>query len=73
MDNSQTQQQREKEGLDLLKDYVAVGFRSDIDAAALSLGYEPEQLRSMLNGEAPVDEDLEMKMRGIAQERNFKI
>lgn len=59
--------------MDLLKGYVAVGFRSDIDAAALSLGYEPEQLRSMLNGETPVDEDLEMKMRGIAQERNFKI
>ena len=73
MDNSNTQQQKEKEGLDLLKDYIAVGFRSDIDAAALSLGYESEQLRSMLNGEIPVDEDLEMKMRGIAGERNFKI
>ena len=74
MDNSQqTQQQREKEGLDLLKDYIAVGFRSDIGQAALSLGYEPELLRSMLNGETPVDEDMETKMRGIAQERNFKI
>ena len=73
MDNSQTQQQKEDEGLDLLKDYIAVGFRSDIDAAALSLGYEPEQLRSLLSGETAVDEDLEMKMRGIAHERNFKI
>ncbi|MFL6467965.1 MAG: hypothetical protein ACJ72Z_08405 [Pyrinomonadaceae bacterium] len=66
-------QQNEKEGLDLLKDYCAVGFRSDINAAALSLGYDPEDLRSMLNGEKPVDEDLEMKMRGIARERNFGI
>lgn len=59
--------------MELLKDYIAVGFRSDIDAAALSLGHQPEQLRSMLNGEVPIDEDLEMKMRGIALERNFKI
>ena len=61
------------EGIDLLKDFCAVGFRSDIRAAALVLGYEPEQIRSMLNGETPVDDDLEMKMRGIAQERNFGI
>ena len=70
-------QQREElersEGIDLLKDFCAVGFRSDINAAALALGHEPEQIRSMLNGETPVDDDLEMKMRGIAQERNFGI
>ena len=69
----QTEETVRSGGLDLLKDFCAVGFRSDINAAALALGYEPEMLRSMLNGETPIDEDLEMKMRGIAQERNFGI
>jgi hypothetical protein len=69
----QTEETKGSEGVDLLKDFIAVGFRSDINAAALALGYEAELLRSMLNGETPVDDDLEMKMRGIAQERNFGI
>ena len=70
---TQTEQNEGSEGVDLLKDFIAVGFRSDISAASLALGYEEELLRSMLNGEQPVDDDLEMKMRGIAQERNFGI
>jgi hypothetical protein len=70
---TQTEEKKRSGGLDLLKDFVAVGFRSDVGAAALVLGYEAEQLRAMLNGEQEVDDDLEMKMRGIAQERNFGI
>ena len=70
---TQTEETQPSEGVDLLKDFIAVGFRSDIKAASLALGYEDELLRSMLNGETPVDDDLEMKMRGIAQERNFGI
>ena len=69
----QTEETLGSEGVDLLKDFIAVGFRSDINAAALVLGYDAELLRSMLEGETPVDDDLEMKMRGIAQERNFRI
>ena len=71
---TQPEKNREQsEGIDLLKDFCAVGFRSDINAASLALGYEPEQIRSMLEGKAPVDDDLEMKIRGIAQERKFGI
>ena len=70
---TQTEQNQGSGGIDLLKDFIAVGFKSDIKAAALVLGYDEELLRSMLNGETPVDDDLEMKMRAIAQERNFKI
>jgi hypothetical protein len=69
----QTEQTERSGGVDLLKDFIAVGFRSDINAASLALGYDEDLLRSMLNGESPVDDDLEMKMRGIAQERNFRI
>jgi hypothetical protein len=70
---TQAETGKRTEGLDLLKSFVAVGFRSDIGAAALALGYEPEQIRSMLEGKEIVDDDMEMKMRGMAQERNFKI
>ena len=56
-----------------MKDYCAIGFRSDINAAALSLGFEPDEIRAMLDGEKPIDEDTEMKMRAIARERNFGI
>jgi hypothetical protein len=70
---TKTEQNEASGGVDLLKDFIAVGFRSDVKAAALVLGHEEELLRAMMNGETPVDDDLEMKMRGIAQERNFKI
>ncbi|HJS50281.1 MAG TPA: hypothetical protein VJ781_00155 [Pyrinomonadaceae bacterium] len=58
---------------DALRSFCAVGFRSDIDATALVLGRPPGEIRKMLDGEMPVDDDLEMKIRGIAQERNFKL
>lgn len=73
MDENKNTNKNEENGVNLLKSYLTVGFRSDIDAAALSLGHEPEELRAMIDGETPVDDDLEMKMRGIAQERNFAI
>ena len=72
METTQTHEDLRK-GLDLLKDYCAIGFRSDINAAALSLGFEPDEIRAMLDGEKPIDEDTEMKMRAIARERNFCI
>jgi len=73
MQNTETKQMSEKGGLELLKNYVAVGFRSDVEAAALTLGYQADDIRAMLDGEKPIDEDTEMKMRAIARERNFGI
>lgn len=58
---------------DFLGNFVTAGFRSDLDAAALALGRDAGDIRRMIDGEEPVDEDLEMKARGIAQERNFEI
>ena len=58
---------------DALRSFCAVGFRSDIDATALVLGRTPTEIRKMLDGEMPVDDDLDIKIRGIAQERNFKL
>jgi hypothetical protein len=62
-----------EEGAELLKNFVAVGFREDLDAAALVLGREVDEIKRMLDGDEVVDEDLDMKIRGIAQERNFEI
>ena len=63
----------QRESLDTLRSFCAVGFRSDIDATALVLGRPPAEIRKMLDGEMAVDDNLDMKIRGIAQERNFKI
>jgi hypothetical protein len=49
------------------------GFGGDTFMLALALGREEEQIREMLDGNAEMDEDLEMKVRGIAQERNIEI
>jgi len=37
------------------------------------LGRPVSELREMLDGQSGVDEDLEMKMRGIAKERGFRV
>ena len=63
----------EGEPLDALRSFCAVGFRSDIDAAALVLGRTPDEIRKMLDGEMPIDDDLGMKIRGVAQERNINL
>jgi len=49
------------------------GFGGDKFMFALALGRTEEQIDGMLSGEEDIDEDLEMKIRGIAQERNIDI
>ena len=63
----------ERSGIDLLKSYCDKGFKGDIGEAALTLGRTPEEIRSMLRGDMVVDEDLEMKIRGIADEREIDL
>ena len=63
----------ERSGIDLLKNYCDNGFNGDIREAGLTLGRTPEELQSMLRGDMVVDEDLEMKIRGIADERGIEI
>lgn len=63
----------EIDGKELLERFCKAGFDSDLRAAALALGREKSELEEMLSGEVTVDEDLVMKMRGIAQERNFDL
>ena len=63
----------ERSGIALLKSYCDKGFKGDIGEAALTLGRTPEEIRSMLRGDMVVDEDLEMKIRGIADEREIDL
>jgi hypothetical protein len=49
------------------------GFEGNIGAAALVLGRDEDDIGGMLEGEIPVDEDLEMKVNAIADERGISI
>lgn len=57
----------------ILRSFCAQVGKDDLERAALILGRERAELESMLAGELEVDEDLVMKMRGIAQERGFEV
>jgi hypothetical protein len=63
----------QEEAQSLLSDLCENGFSGDVDLTALALGRESEEIQSILDGEADVDEDLLMKIRGIAEERNIEI
>ena len=58
---------------ELLRQFINNGFGSDTGQAALVLGRTTEELESMLNGEMVIDDDLEMKIRGIADERGIEM
>ena len=73
MSNSEIDDEQPGASRDALRSFCAVGFRSDVDATALVLGRTSGEIRKMLDGEVQVDDDLEMKTKGISQERNFKL
>lgn len=63
----------QEEAQSLLSNLCENGFSGDVDLAALALGRESEEIQSMIDGEEEIDEDLLMKIRGIADERNIEI
>jgi hypothetical protein len=56
-----------------LQQLLDKGFGGDTFMLALALGREEDQIKSMLDGDEDIDEDLEMKINGIAQERDIEI
>jgi hypothetical protein len=44
-------------------------FDGEIETLALALGRPGEEIETFINGSEPIDEDLLMKIRGLAQER----
>ena len=49
------------------------GFEGDDARLAQALGRPVEEVQAWLTGDAPVDDDLIMKARGIAKERGITI
>lgn len=63
----------ETDGAVLLKNLCETGFDGNTGEAALALGRTTEEIERILSGDEEADEDLVMKLRGLAQERNFDI
>jgi hypothetical protein len=57
----------------LLQQLCNNGFDGSISACALALGRDAQEIGDMLNESSAVDEDLVMKIRGIAEERGIEI
>ncbi|MGI8467354.1 MAG: hypothetical protein ACR2N3_02770 [Pyrinomonadaceae bacterium] len=70
LDDKQTTR---KQAHSLLETLRADGFSGDTQKLALALGRDENELNEMLDGKADIDEDLLMKIRGIAEQRNLKI
>jgi hypothetical protein len=61
------------EGRALLKRLRDRGFDSSDEKLALALGRPVEQVEAWTGGAEPVDDDVIMKARGIARDRNIEI
>ncbi|MFL6211831.1 MAG: hypothetical protein ACJ74W_23500 [Pyrinomonadaceae bacterium] len=61
------------EGRALLRSLRDNGFDGDDARLAQALGRPVEEVQAWLTGGTPVDDDLIMKARGIAQERGITI
>ena len=61
------------EGRELLKRLRDNGFESSDAKLAVALGRPVEQVEAWTGGTEPVDDDVIMKARGIAQDRNIEI
>ena len=70
VDDQGTDQQGARE---MLRNFCDRGFDRDIGAAALVLGRPEDELKQIMDAQFFVDDDLAMKIKGIAQERNIDI
>ncbi len=57
----------------MLRLFIDNGFNGDLNETAIVLGRPEDELAEMLSGTQNIDDDLVMKMRGIAQNRGFVI
>lgn len=62
-----------EEAKSMLKNLCEKGFSGDAGQMAVVLGRTTEELENILSGNDEVDDDLAMKVKGIAQERNIEI
>ena len=57
----------------LLQNLRDAAFGGNVGETAMVLGRTPEEIEGILNGSEILDDDLEMKIRGIAQERGVTV
>lgn len=63
----------QEQGLEMLHRLREDGFDGDIKELAAVLGRDEEEINDILDGSEEIDEDLLMKIRGIAQARDIEI
>jgi hypothetical protein len=63
----------QSEGRALLKKLRDAGFDSSDEQLALALGRPVAEVQGWTGGAAPVDDDVIMKARGIAEQRGIEI
>ncbi len=63
----------EAEGRALLRRLRAAGFEESDEKLALALGRPVEEVQGWMDGVEPVDDDVVMKARGIAEQRGIGI
>jgi hypothetical protein len=61
------------EAREMLRAFCEDGFGGDTEKAAQALGRPTGEIREMLDRESQVDDDLVMKVRGIAKERGIGV
>ncbi len=49
------------------------GFEGSDEKLALALGRPIEEITKLINGDEPIDDDIVMKARGIATQRNVQL
>ena len=62
-----------EESREMLQAFCENGFDGSIEATALALGRDDDEIGEFLTGENEVNDDLLMKIRGIAQQRHIDI
>lgn len=70
VDDKGTDQQEAQAMLQTLRDQ---GFDGDNDKLAIALGRSAEQVEAMINGAETIDDDVVMKVRGIALNRGIEL
>jgi hypothetical protein len=58
---------------EMLKSFCRNGFDGEEEKAGLVLGRPASEIRDMVGGDVEIDDDLIMKMRGIAKERGLRL
>ena len=57
----------------LLSALCEEGFGGNVEKLALALGRDIDEVNDFLSGDENIDEDLVMKIRGIAQARDLEL